>query len=92
MAAKRSCHSVGFFSDINQLSYADFFVQNSRTNHIKTVDNARLLGVERVIASRRSKDTSVRVLIEFFCLNNSPWSAPCDFCLSVFLICNFFVI
>ena len=60
MALKRSCHSDGFFTDLNKLSSADFYAQSSGKKTKKTVDDGRLFGVERIIGSRRSKDGDVR--------------------------------
>jgi hypothetical protein len=62
MATKRSSHSVGFFSDLNKLSCADFYVQNSRKKTKKTIDEGRQFSVERVLTSRRSKDADIRDL------------------------------
>jgi hypothetical protein len=62
MTTKPSSHSVGFFSDLNKLSCADFYVQMQEKKTKKTIDDGRQLSVERVLTSRRPKDADVRDL------------------------------
>jgi hypothetical protein len=52
-ARKRSVHSPGFFCALNTLSTADFSMPNKKKR--KQLEGGRLYSVERVVASRKSK-------------------------------------
>ena len=60
MAARRSCHSAGFFRDLNKLSCVDIYTRSVGHKRKRTLDNGRLFVVERVITSRQSRDMNVR--------------------------------
>ncbi|CAB4016898.1 Hypothetical predicted protein [Paramuricea clavata] len=53
-AIKRTIHSPGFFCALNTQSTADFYLPRKRTR--KTLGGGQLYSVERVIASRTSKE------------------------------------
>ena len=61
-AIKRTIHSPGFFCALNTQSTADFYLPRKRRR--KTLGGGQLYSVERVIASRTSKE-----VLKYNCIN-----------------------
>ena len=70
---RRSAHSVGFFSALNNLSTADFCTTTKKKR--KTMDGGKLYSVDRVIASRKLKEDSIFCLLYFGC---KIWIFQCE--------------
>ena len=54
---RRSAHSLGFFSALNNLSNADFCTTTKKRR--RTMDGGKLYSVDRVIAFRKLKEDSI---------------------------------
>ena len=57
---KRNKHSLGFFCDLHAFSKADFCFPSKKRR--KALEGSKLFSVERVVASRTSKEVSLLFL------------------------------